>query len=191
MKLKVPYFKQRDEWTCGPASLQMAMSFLGEFRTQEEIEKIIGLPRERIEEEGITNEKMVEAAQKVGFYCYVNKETTVEEIKYFLHLNLPVIVNYIEPKDQDGHFALVHGYDRLTKKIIMHDPFHGKNLKLSEKKFLDWWKSGYENHTHWMMVLSKEPFRVGMQFAPLRLENSEEEGSVFGEDEIAPQVSLA
>jgi len=179
MKLKVPYYKQKEEWTCGPASLQMAMSFLGEFRTQEELAKLL-----KLEENGWTgNDDMVRAAQKAGFYCYVAKETTVEEIKYFISLGYPVIVNYIEPKGQEGHFSVVHGYGWFTKKIIMHDPYHGKNIKWSEKKFLNWWRSGFESHTRWMMVLSKTPFTLGKQVEPIKEE-------VLPEEEDLPHSSL-
>lgn len=179
MKLKLPYYKQETKWSCGPASLQMAMSFLGEFSTQDEIIKKMNLKLSQMDEfgDGIDNEQLVAVAQKMGFYCYVNQNTTVEEIKYFINLGLPVIVNYIEPREEDGHFSVVHGYGGLTqKKIILHDPFNGKNLKLSEKKFLGWWKSGYQTHTRWMLVLSKKPFKVGRQYDPIK--------EIHGEGEI-------
>ena len=166
MKLKIPYYPQKNDSLCGPASLQMVLSFFGQETAQKELARIVGLSKKKLKKFGTSNDKMIEMARTAKFYCYVNEGSTIKEIKYFIHLGLPVIVNYTEPSENIGHFAVVIGYSQLTKKVIMNDPLNGKNFKLPESQFLRRWQADFEDHRHWLMVLSKKPFKIGKQFFP-------------------------
>lgn len=169
MKIKVPYYRQKRDYFCGAASLQMLMSFFGKFKSQKELAKMTGLTLTEIKKNGINNEKMIEAARNSKFFVYVNSKSNLEEIKYYINLKLPVLVNYIEPSDDQGHFAVISGYNRFTKSLTLNDPWNGKNFKLDETVFLARWHSGFEKHGHWLMIISKKSFDLGRQYEPLKI----------------------
>lgn len=164
---KLPYFRQKTNFMCGPASLQMMMSFLGEHKTQDEIVKKAGTSKKKLKEAGMNNGDLIKAGRLAGFYVYANEDALLAEIKYFIDLKMPVLVNYREPSENDGHFAVVAGYDWPEKKLILNDPWNGKNFIISEKSFLNRWHGSYQGHTRWLMVLSNKPFSLGKQFMPL------------------------
>lgn len=162
MKLKIPFYKQDTEYTCGPVSLQMAFSFLGKFKSERAL-----AGEAKTNKNGTTHQGMIETALKEKFFCYVNEGSSVEEIKHFIRLGFPVIVDYIEPSGNDGHYAVVSGYHHGN--IVLNDPWNGKDFKLSEKEFLVRWHDCHlRNHvcTHWIMVLSKTNFSLGRQYIP-------------------------
>ncbi len=163
MKLTVPYHEQKTEYTCGPASLKMVFSFLGTFKTEKKIAKHASTDNET----GTRHQGMIDAALHQKFYCYVNADSSVDEIRYFINLGLPVIIDYTEPSEDDGHYAVVSGY--VDGIIILHDPWNGKNFKLEETELIERWHdshSGHKSCNQWMMVLSNEPFSLGKQYLP-------------------------
>jgi hypothetical protein len=121
---------------------------------------------QKLKATGLANHKLVEAALRLKFFCYVNENSTIDEVKYFLHLGLPVIVNYTEPYTDGGHFAVVSGYRRLSKRLVLHDPYLGKNYHITEKEFTPRWHGEFQSHNRWMMVISKKPFTIGKHYKP-------------------------
>lgn len=166
MKIKVPYRSQVNGYMCGPATLQMILAFFGQEESQRKLRKLMAASPAELKSRGTANHKMVRAMQKAGFYVYVNDDSIFAELKYFLSLKYPVIVNYIEPSEEEGHFAVVVGYDSLLKKVIMNDPWNGRDFKLSEAQFTRRWRSKYDGHHCWLMVADKKPFPLGRQFYP-------------------------
>ena len=146
----------------------MVLGFFGRKTTQEHLVRIAGISKQTAKKVGTPNNKLITATRKSGFYCYVNEASTVEEIRYYLKLGRPVIVNYLEPAFDIGHFAVVIGFNHLTKKLIMCDPDPDakKIVKMPEREFVKRWHGGFQKHTRWMMVISKKPFQLGKQFYP-------------------------
>lgn len=159
--LKFPFFYQHSESTCGPASLKMVFDFFGlKFREKELARKAQTL------KSGTKHASLIETARKNGFYCYIHDKSSINHIKHFIDVGLPVIVNYIEPSGNEGHYAVVIGYGR--NKIILNDPWNGKKFKMSYKDFKERWHDSHKNHSYygWLMVLSNEKFDIGRQYAP-------------------------
>ncbi len=161
MRLAIPYHKQSEEHTCGPAVLQMAFEYFGYLRPQHElVEHTATSP-----ETGTNTALMVKAATEHGFYCYVNTHSSLREIRYFLKQELPVIVNFIEPSSDSGHFAVVSGLTPFS--ILLNDPWNGKNFRMSRKQFLARWYSEHQiEDVAWLMVLSRSAFPMGIQHSP-------------------------
>ncbi|KKU81813.1 MAG: Pseudomurein-binding repeat-containing protein [Parcubacteria group bacterium GW2011_GWA1_47_8] len=163
MKLAVPYHEQETEYTCGPASLQMAFLLLGKFKS----EKTIAVHAETNREEGTRHRGMIAAALREKFYCYVNADSSIKEIKYFINLGFPVVIDYTEPSSEEGHYAVVSGYK--NKHIILSDSWNGKDFTLTETELVSRWYDPHNGHNgcnQWMMVVSKEPFSLGKQYIP-------------------------
>ena len=163
MKLKIPFVYQETAYTCGPAVLQMAFSFLGKFKSEKRLATEAGTNSAV----GTTHQGMIDTALQENFYCYINQDSTIEEIKYFVKLGFPVIVDYTEPSSDEGHYSIVSGYQ--DGHIILNDPWNGKGFSLTTADFLSRWHDSHSGHrtcVQWMMVLSKEPFNLGRQYAP-------------------------
>ncbi|MEK9182294.1 MAG: peptidase C39 family protein [Patescibacteria group bacterium] len=167
MKLKIPFYKQDTDHTCGPASLQMALSFLGDFKS----EKKLSEEAHTNHDVGTKHNAMIETARKEGFYCYVNNDSSLNEISNFLAEGLPVIIHFAEPQAEEEHYAVVVGFEK--GEIILNDPWNGKNFKMGKKDFLSRWHGAQGNHQYikWAMVISDEDFKLGKQYSPIAKEN--------------------
>ncbi len=160
MILNVPYFKQDTAYSCGAASLQMAFDFFGFFESESKIAK--EAHTEPVA--GTKHQGMIDVATSKGFYCYVNNESSLDEIIYFLHLKLPIIVHFIEPSGDEGHYSIVTEVKNDT--LVMNDPWNGKNFHMKVEDFLERWHSEYNSSTRWLMVISKEKISLGKQYLP-------------------------
>ncbi|NTU67136.1 MAG: hypothetical protein HGB08_04420 [Candidatus Moranbacteria bacterium] len=149
IRLKIPYQKQKNAHYCGPAVLEMAFLRLGLVMPQEDIARQIGTSQER----GTENENMIRFATEQGFEVTAKRGSSISDIREMLKKDLPLIVNYIEPTDEDGHYAIVSGI--TPHNIILHDPWHGKDFKLPHQKFLERWKDSEGKYVRWMMVIKK------------------------------------
>ena len=148
--MNIPYFKQEVDYFCGPASLQMAFAFFGKTISQTEIASQAGTTKE----EGTDNDKLVKVAQEAGFRVSTKELAALEDIQSYLTQNIPVIVNFIEPTDEEGHYAVVVGID--DKDIILNDPWNGPNFSIPKADFVNRWHSTNNQHTRWLMTVSHE-----------------------------------
>lgn len=162
MKLKIPFHYQNKDYTCGPASLQMVFSFFGKYEEQGKLAKMMHTTSEN----GTCHSQLIDAAREEGFYCYVNNNSTIDEVKHFVSEGLPVVVHYKEPSDEEGHYAVISGYGK--EFITFNDPWNGKNFRISEDNFISRWHDCLNNHasTKWVLVISKEDFHLGKQYLP-------------------------
>ncbi|PIZ83865.1 hypothetical protein COX97_00270 [Candidatus Pacearchaeota archaeon CG_4_10_14_0_2_um_filter_05_32_18] len=159
--ISLKYFKQDKDYTCGPACLEMVFSYFGKKISKANLVKLA-----KTKKSGTNHINMIKVARKDGFYCYVHNNSSINQIKHFIDADLPVIVNYIEPKSDDGHYAVVVGYK--GNKIILDDPWNGKNFKITIKEFKKRWYDYHKKHKYskWILVLSKKRFNLGKQYAP-------------------------
>src|SRR3989344_446487 len=140
MKINAPFFWQDTEYTCGPASLQMVLSFLGDFKSEIELAK----KAETSKETGTSHSGMIETAKGEGFFVYINSDSNAEEMKYFLALGHPVIVDFLEPSSDIGHYAVTTAIGRgglfFREMICLNDPWNGRDYKISLKEFEKRWR---------------------------------------------------
>lgn len=163
MKLDIPFYKQDRTYTCGPVALQMAAAFLGKHASERDLARMAHTNAT----EGTAHAGMIAAARAEGLYCYVNEGSSLEEITQFLRLGIPIIVDYTEPSGEEGHYAVVAGRD--DGKLVLNDPWNGKDFKISEKEFLARWHDKHPSGflcERWMMALSREAFPTGKQYVP-------------------------
>lgn len=178
--LKVPYYKQHRDYTCGPAVLRMIFRYFGKTYNENELAK--ELKAEPLL--GVRHRHLIRVARHNGFYSYVNHGSNLEELAYFLRLGLPSIVRLsarLGGSDKDeGHYAVVVG---VTKKAVyLHDPWRGANFKMSVKRFLrDWWDNETGKvYERWMMVLSPEKLPSGRVYAPQELRGKSFKATLTG-----------
>lgn len=158
--VNLPYFKQDTDYSCGPAVMQMVFRFYGKVFSEDKLIKKLKTNKDL----GTAHQAMIELALAEGFYVYVNNESSLEEIKFFHNKNIPVIVHYLEPESEDGHYAVA--IDTEEDKVILNDPWNGEKFKISYKDFEKRWRNEKGNNKKWIMVISTEDQNLGKQYLP-------------------------
>ena len=151
MKLKVPFFKQDTPYTCGPASLQMALDFFGYF----EGEKRLAKEAHTNYEIGTRHKGMMETVKKNGFFYYEENEASLNDVCYLLEQKFPVIVHFIEPNENESHYSIITGVENGV--VTLNDPWKGEGYKIDEKDFVERWHCKCGQYVRWLMAVSKEP----------------------------------
>lgn len=160
--IKVPYYKQRTNYTCGPASIKMVLKFFGIRKS----ESFLAKEGKTNSDVGTPPNELINLARNEGFYCYVQERSSIHIIRHFISQELPVVINYVEPSFNDGHYAVVVGYKK--GEMILNDPTNGKNFHISNKELYKRWNGRpYNNSKKWIMVISKKPVIRGKQYNPL------------------------
>jgi len=164
MRLRIPYHSQKTDYLCGPAVLQMVFSYFKKFKPQDKLAKDLKTSRKT----GTHHREMIRVARENGFHCLAKENSSLHEIKHFIDKKLPVIVYYLEPDTEEDHIAIVSGYSE--KSLIFHDPWNGKDFRLSNSVFLNRWHDHFEGKAYrrWMMVISKKDFNLGKKYPSAR-----------------------
>lgn len=140
--------------------MQMVFRFYGKVFSEADLIKKLKTRKDV----GTHHQAMIGLAQKEGFYVYVNNDSSLKEIMFFLDKKIPVIVHYLEPDGDEGHYAIVVGLDK--NNIILNDPWHGERFKIKRGDFKKRWHSEDGNFNNWIMVVSKEDRHLGKQYLP-------------------------
>lgn len=159
----LPFFEQKNEYTCGPASLEMVLKFFGVIFSQKKLAQALHTRKDI----GTKHSSIIQFARKHGFFVYVNNHSTLDEVKHFLHKQLCPIIHFTEPFYKEGHYAVVISIDK--KQVHLNDPWYGADYKIPLKKFTTLWHASQEGEyfRRWLLVLSKEDLSFGKQFKPL------------------------
>lgn len=150
-RIKTPYHAQENEYYCGPACLQMVFGYFGHPLTQKMLAEHMGAHPKT----GTPNEALERCVSAQGFFSYTKTDATNEDLRDFLKQELPVIVNFIEPSHDEGHFAVVTKLTRRT--ITLNDPWNGKNYRLPWKEFVQRWQGEIGGQNRWMMAIDRKP----------------------------------
>ncbi|MEY3784586.1 MAG: hypothetical protein RLZZ230_908 [Candidatus Parcubacteria bacterium] len=159
--LPVPYLKQDTDYTCGPTSLQMVLEYYGAVHSEAKLARQMQTSSEM----GTCPLQMQEIALKHGFYCYVNKEASYEEMIFLLSLGVPPIVRFIEPDENEDHYSVVVAANK--DKITINDPWNGPEQEFSKTDFIKRWTSNMiVDCNQWLMAVSPDLLPLGKQFHP-------------------------
>lgn len=159
-RILVPYRPQPNTYFCGPASMQMVFEFFHRKTRQRKLARAMHTNSQI----GSLRQSMIRAATRAGFYCYVNNNASLKELKRYIAEGFPVIVRFLAEDDDKDHYSVVCGY--TPRSITIHDPYNGKNHAISIPRFLARWHDEDGSHAGWMMVLSKDDFRFGKLYRP-------------------------
>jgi ABC-type bacteriocin/lantibiotic exporter with double-glycine peptidase domain len=148
--MKIPYHRQKKEYWCGPAALQMAFEFHGKHMSQKSIARLAKTNKRT----GTAGRKMTVAVRAAGLLQFRKKNSSLADIKKYLLNKTPVIVNFVEPSWEVAHYALVC---KLTpKEIVLNDPWNGRNFKLSLREFVKRWHNKPVTEHRWLMAVYKK-----------------------------------
>lgn len=144
--LLVPHRSQHSDYMCGPRALQMLFLYHKKRIGIEQIAKTAHCT----ERYGTSIKNMIGSSRQFGFRVSAGPGN-IEKIEEYIAQKHPVIVNYIEPKDNWGHYAVVVGVTRAS--LLLHDPWMGPHFKLSKKEFMRRWCGEGGSPKRWMMIV--------------------------------------
>lgn len=105
---------------CGPASLKMVLDYYGVSVSEADLAKLSGTTKEK----GTSIKGLIRAAKHFGFRVFLKKNSTLNDIRYFIKRKIPVIVDWFS--EDDGHLSVVVDIDK--KNIVLMDPQLSKIL---------------------------------------------------------------
>lgn len=155
--------RQTFDFDCGAKALQALLAYYGEeLREDQLLEEL-----EADEQDGVRPEAMVAVARSHGFEVQAGPDWTLEEVKRRVSEGNPVIVLLQAWADReqsledwradwdDGHYAIVIGYDKDV--LLFEDPASFHRTWLEADEFLARWHDkhpvGGEKLLRWAMVL--------------------------------------
>jgi len=149
--MKHPYHKQQNDYFCGPSAVQMILGAHGIKKTQARLGKMMGSVPFR----GTRRRIMAKPLRANGFVVRMKAHASIDELDRLIRDGWHIIVNYIELGDDIGHFAVV---TKVTPThLVMHDPWHGANYRISRKTFLPRWMGGNRRKDQARWYLAAKP----------------------------------
>lgn len=151
MTMKIPHHRQINDWTCGPASLQMALGAFGIRATQRGLMLRAGTnPRH-----GTTRAGLVRVLRAMGLRASARHGRTLAELDAARRGGEAVIILYIETEAEEAHYAMYLGQAR--GRVILNDPWHGPRFTLPRAEFLKRWRGSSRKWTRWALTVDKKP----------------------------------
>ena len=152
--LKVPFYMQKTGFTCWPASARMVLDFW---------EDNISFPEKQLAEELKTTSKdwtdnrhIINFFISSGYYVYNNKNSSLDDLLFFVWLWIPVVVNYKDIIWDYGHYGVVVGFTPVS--LILNDPYRWELFKISKETFKKQWISWSGKNVRWMTAVIKEKY---------------------------------
>ncbi|OGY90746.1 MAG: hypothetical protein A3B31_03750 [Candidatus Komeilibacteria bacterium RIFCSPLOWO2_01_FULL_53_11] len=112
----------------------MVLAFYGQQISQEQLARLLQVSKKY----GTARKQLVRIAKKLGFRVIAQHRGTVQDLLRHIRAGCPVIVNYLEPSDNEGHYAVVVGF--RNGSIILNDPWNGRGFKIPLREFLKRWR---------------------------------------------------
>jgi ATP-binding cassette subfamily B protein len=148
MALAVPFYKQEDEYTCGPVCLKMVSEFYHKKYSKAFLKKLA----RTTESHGTSTKNMESVMKRLGFTVVTQRNSTLKDIEMFITLGHPVVVLYTEPGTW-AHYGVV---TKITKHhVYIHDPYRKPLEMFTRKAFAQRW-SPKGRARRWMMVIQEK-----------------------------------
>ncbi|NQV90107.1 C39 family peptidase [Candidatus Uhrbacteria bacterium] len=147
MNLNVPYEKQQLDYTCGPRSLSMVLSYFNQTIPLETLIALAGTT----EQLGTSRQGMIRAFRVLNMFPKFKCNGTIEDLRESLAAQSPPIVNHRDEHEDFGHFSVVV---KITKThITLHDPLHGQDLRYPHAEFVRRWYGRHKTQfTRWYLT---------------------------------------
>lgn len=142
------YCRQINDWSCGPAAMQMVLHDLSIKLSQQQLIVKMGSNSRR----GTAHVAFSKLAKKLGLNYSVWNSTNIAQLKAVLEQGYRVITCYYLKSESIGHYAVIR---RITnKRIFLLDPWCGSNHSYSINYFKRIWYDG-KGLKGWCIGLSK------------------------------------
>lgn len=132
---KVPFYPQKNDYYCGPATLEMTLASFGIRASQDTLAKTAKTNKKI----GTSTTNLVHTLRAYKLRVRAGNKQTITRIKTALAAGDVVIICYTEPILEWGHYAIVRKITDTRIQLIDSDARTGKtSLMLDE--FMRRWK---------------------------------------------------
>lgn len=138
--IRLPYRPQETDWTCGPACLRMLLAARG-IRVSE---RRLAAACNTTAAKGTSPRDLARAARAWGCVLRLSARLRIADLRRLLARGVPVVVNYREPSEEVGHYAVAVALGPRT--ITLQDPCNGRHFRLPIAAFRRRWY-GHENRS--------------------------------------------
>jgi hypothetical protein len=137
-KLEVPYEKQLNPWSCGAAALAMVYRSLGVPGGQADIWERIASPGHRYPHVSRAQAMAADALSRGLSAVLIEVRDPWRVLERGLQSPVRLIANHGADRQSGlGHYSVVVGLD--AEHVVLHDPGHGPNRRLTRSEFLELW----------------------------------------------------
>lgn len=144
---RIPFYRQKNDYYCGPACAKMMLEADGHAYTQKDLARLLGALPSR----GTVRSAFAPVFRKHGYVAVAKIHSNLHEVKKLLKEKWRVMVNYREVDENIGHYAVIT--DIRGGKVIMNDPWHGASYSLPISEFLKRWHGKHlKANTRWIFA---------------------------------------
>ncbi|MAE42926.1 hypothetical protein CMO93_04085 [Candidatus Woesearchaeota archaeon] len=154
MKIKLKYYPQHKDYSCGPSALRMVFEHLGKHYSEE---KMIQLCK-AMPKIGTSHNHLIEEVKKEGFYCLEKDHGKIKDIIESLEQGYLPLINYYNPLSNSGHYSVICGYDSNEELLFLADPANGNDYTLSYGEFKKLWHNFLNNSKGWFLLVGRSKF---------------------------------
>lgn len=145
--LRFPFFRQSNDWSCGAATLRMALGAFGVQGTEAGFRKMLGTNAKT----GTTRAALRRVAHAFGFVTSARHGRSLAELDRRLRAGEAVVVLYKEREADEAHYAVYLG--GRGARVLLNDPWHGAKHALPKKEFLKRWRGTASRWKRWALVI--------------------------------------
>ncbi|HLC22691.1 MAG TPA: cysteine peptidase family C39 domain-containing protein [Candidatus Nanoarchaeia archaeon] len=150
--MKIPYYRQRYVYTCGPAVMRMALGALGIKRTEDQLARLLNTGT-RV---GTPNRRFPRVLERFKLSYTVHRRAKFSQLVRHFRNNDIIIVCYFYEPEKVGHFAVVK--DISKTRIMLLDPIVGPDMSYRQIDFHRMWKKTgtFDNEKGWFIAIHKK-----------------------------------
>ena len=92
-------------------------------------------------------------AQALDVSYKAGQRFSFASLEKYVRAGHPVLVSYIEPADNSGHYSIV--VEAKASGVCLRDPLSGKDIFLGKRDFLKRWQGQFHKTYHFAIVFKK------------------------------------
>ncbi len=144
--MRFPYYKQLNDWFCGPAVVQMILAADGIKISQPVLAKEMATSPY----EGTSRQDLVRILRRHRYKVVTKTYAKLADVKRMLADGWYIVVNYREVEENIGHYAIVLAV--TSTSIVFNDPYHGRQYRLPRSVFLKRWFGHANAYGQWFLA---------------------------------------
>lgn len=137
--VRVPYYEQEREYTCGPASARMVLASVGVKRKEHHVAQVL-----KTKKQGTYDKAFLRLVKKYKVQCVYKRYGTLAVLQALQKKGYKIIISYWYSPEKVGHYAVLKKIGR--KYVYLLDPWLGPEHKYSLSYFKKVW--GWKHCAH-------------------------------------------
>ncbi|HLF53897.1 MAG TPA: cysteine peptidase family C39 domain-containing protein [Candidatus Nanoarchaeia archaeon] len=145
------FHKQEKDYTCGAASMKMALESCNIKKSEKQIVKLLRSGKSK----GTWNKDFPIIAEKFKLNHLSMRNAAINDLKEYQKRGFTIIIGYFYPLEKFGHYAVLKKID--AKKIYLSDPYFGDKHSYALDYFKKIWKNDpkYDKEKRWFFAVKK------------------------------------